>query len=1147
MRRLVQVGLWWALALGALMLDAGGGAAAGALTAPGAPASRPLASPLTVTAPASGALVTRLPTRITVQFAHGVTGVSIRLNGRRLPGRTHKRSVEATVTRASHVRTGLNELLVQGRRGGRKLRIASSFVLAGKRSGLASLSVRGHEPFNATLKMHAPRRRVKIEVLVNGHRVLHAFDDPRPFPLARRVREAPMRLHLSPSDGLRGGRNALRVLLWRTTGRWLELRRTLRVATGIPLAAAGPSRVVRGTHWIRLDGSASLPAVKRDRLTYRWKVISAPRGARPKLHTAGLKRPRLHVDRPGRYELRLVVTEHRRGHGTRTASDVVTLQAQPTPPPPIGEQIDTLVRQLTSTGECVALNGQCIQPPSGYGIPTFQFVALNAQTLVVDENNAVASTTLGIEELAGDIKNAPAGDFVVVSVFDYGNSGPFGQCTGSCLTDLQNEFASIGATLPTQFGEGPYGGGGFSVIGAPGLAPGQAWESSYPAPNGQSVGDVEGYLTPTGDPSNTDAPYTFVPNSYLVYNTAAPGAPANGASIQISSVSSTGAQQVVDSCQGSLPAGEAGFLVDAVDAGTGMSTNYAPDCQAIPTNGPGGEFSGQAQLASQLEAYSQNPFKIVLLQSIGDPQPNSQAWTAIANAIGSLGGTADLFNRMDGTFGYAFVGGAALETPGAEAVGEAPYLNSSGQMAMQTLDQQAQLTGLLARNHQNVLQPISSDTTGFINNQLLPIAYGQPSSFTLPATKGQKNAMAFIATTLFPCQPNEQNCTNPTDVRPLYYQLQGQNIDWGGTALHDLKELCYPWSHGCKDSPLQKTANFSQKDLSAMQQQLETEFPLVATIQSYFGSPGTENGTLNDAIASAPGTILDLQSTATSIEDAAKTPGTANTSGALYDMMLVALQAASSFYSPLEEISGISSSDVNPDNNAGIGLMSNVFWIAGGLSGGSPYGSISTQEQQLEDEVNADFTARQAGVAQLLALIVSDPTKLATLAGDFNSTDLEWKVNVAYAQHIMQFGAMQWFYNVLMPGAWTAYRLTKSPGNTFNADNFFCHTGVFSFPFQNMAPGGQYSLLWDWENTSSGVGAQYFTQALGHGDIYGGGANPQFDYPAATTLQQMFSSPATTESDWTSGGQDAGVGLIPGRFWTQNYPNPTVPSQCFGG
>ncbi len=77
-----------------------------------------------------------------------------------------------------------------------------------------------------------------------------------------------------------------------------------------PAADPGPTRSVAPPQVVALDGTGSCDA-DGDALTPHWELVSAPAGSAWSLTDADAWSPRLFVDRPGPYRVRLIVTDAR--------------------------------------------------------------------------------------------------------------------------------------------------------------------------------------------------------------------------------------------------------------------------------------------------------------------------------------------------------------------------------------------------------------------------------------------------------------------------------------------------------------------------------------------------------------------------------------------------------------------------------------------------------------------------------------------------------------------------------------------------------------------------------------------------------------------------------------------------------------------
>ena len=261
-----------------------------------------------------------------------VTGLRVRLNRRVVTGRMHGRgrSRSLRLGAGAGLRVGANTVFVTGRRRGRVVVDAGSFywlrpstsrakVRLGVSGGRARvrvslpglgrrLSTLGSGAFRRAVAS-LQRRRV-FRAWLNGRRVQRAFDGSL---------RSKWRGELSATHGLRRGSNRLTVILAEPDrGTFTRITRRFRVSGRGPLAGAGRDRRTRPGVRLTLDGRASRAGRRKTRLGFRWRVASRPRGAHVRLVRARSVRPVFRADRPGRYRLRLTVSE--RGAGARAAA-----------------------------------------------------------------------------------------------------------------------------------------------------------------------------------------------------------------------------------------------------------------------------------------------------------------------------------------------------------------------------------------------------------------------------------------------------------------------------------------------------------------------------------------------------------------------------------------------------------------------------------------------------------------------------------------------------------------------------------------------------------------------------------------------------------------------------------------------------------
>ncbi|MGZ4218275.1 MAG: hypothetical protein ACXVH3_21165 [Solirubrobacteraceae bacterium] len=131
---------------------------------------------------------------------------------------------------------------------------------------------------------------MRAHLFVNGRRV----SDLRSRLLAVRRSWA-----VSPLDGLRRGRNVVKVVVWDDQGRYDVRRWVLWRRRSLPLVEAGTERVTRVGAWTRLSGRGTRPSRPGRALVYAWRVVAKPRRAHPVLRGAHGSFPQLKTDVAG--------------------------------------------------------------------------------------------------------------------------------------------------------------------------------------------------------------------------------------------------------------------------------------------------------------------------------------------------------------------------------------------------------------------------------------------------------------------------------------------------------------------------------------------------------------------------------------------------------------------------------------------------------------------------------------------------------------------------------------------------------------------------------------------------------------------------------------------------------------------------------
>jgi hypothetical protein len=352
----------------AAMLSLGGASTAHAAT----PHIRLLKTPATTSArvvrfaaPTDDALITSNVVPVTIKAGPQVTGVKVFAGTKDVSAHfTRSGSAFTAKLPRSLLTTGTNTLLVQAETSDHKAGGASRVsvvvpqaapdlmtVSDGRAAAAASAKDPAADP--GYLPSDAGQISVAIhtksptfaKLTVNGH---HVAD------LRAGVRLEDHHWLISAEDGLKVGTNQLAVDSWDKEGRHSVKRWTVHRSAALPLTEAGPNeRVVKPSAWVRLNGSKTKATRKGARITYKWRVVRAPNGAKPQLQNANTATPQFKPDRPGVYQLALTATQD----GRSSSEDVTTVDAVP-PITPEGQFISTAMSNMGGGRWAINIDGQ---------------------------------------------------------------------------------------------------------------------------------------------------------------------------------------------------------------------------------------------------------------------------------------------------------------------------------------------------------------------------------------------------------------------------------------------------------------------------------------------------------------------------------------------------------------------------------------------------------------------------------------------------------------------------------------------------------------------------------------------------------------------------------------------------------------------
>lgn len=633
-------------------------------------------------APASGALVTSKDVPVTLKLGPTVTRVKVYAGSRDVPGvRIRGRTATASIPRSA-LKPGTNRLLVESFAGKRRIGAARRRVLVGAaapglvtvRSGSAARravedgpgKTARYAPQYGSLPVAASSRAATYATLsVNGQRVRD---------LRARTALTKRAWVVSTLDGLRPGTNRLVLRAHDAKGRYTVKRWKVRVSAARPLVEAGHERVVRPRAWSTLSARGTRATRKRARVTYAWRVVTAPKGAKPRLRNATSARPSFRPDKAGVYQLALRARTLTTGAkaaaaASPTAEDVVTVNA------------------VSNAG--ITAQGLYIDT-----VP---------QGLDWSDPNNPPQPTFTIGGTPYTIYNDGFGPFQISIQLDATTFAPL---------DVEDEILTPTAgviTINQWYGVG-------SPTSASQVYSGTTLVSSngtnqYPPQSPGNVG-VKGWMAADTGTS----PTMWTSSDMFAFKTRAT---TDGATTNTMEVNG---QQYASS----LPAGAAtGFQLLVLDS-SGAPLSGMPAVYAFTGNATD-DTAQITALTAALQA-ADTADQTVLLQSIGaikNPDAGTAAaWQGLAAQVQALGGNQDVVNMLDGSVdgtggGYALV--AANGGRAAEASMERTKIGGT-------------LSGLLTRNASGVLEPDLSDPAapdplGSTRYAFQPMVYGAPASW----------------------------------------------------------------------------------------------------------------------------------------------------------------------------------------------------------------------------------------------------------------------------------------------------------------------------------------------------------------------------------------------------------------------------------
>lgn len=933
-----------------------------------------------IVAPSPDRILQQSGTTLRVSAAKNVTKVTARRDGAALPGRFTRRADGTWALRVarSALRPGVNHLTVTTRtKGGRTTTRRVRVFYGARRRAFTQVRVgtasRGSLPVRVRTSADP---RLRLRMTLNGRDVTRVLT---PRFAARRAGR------LGADDGLRHGRNVLRLVAIKADGTYATVTRVVRVSAAQPLVGAGPPRRATPGERVTLPGRivAGRRAGARAAATPQWMVLDAPAGSKALPLTKTSLTTTFTPDKVGTYTLRLVA-----GTGPSAPLDEVTVTSVADVPP-----IGTPVTTLTERAAIVIGGSTYAYDPNQDAV---QVVMVERATQAVLYENAFSGSAGDVQTITNQMNSYPEPPLVFLADLDYNNASIVDPSWNTLVQALG------GAAIP-HITNGDSG--GWSVVGVPGAPAGAAFQNNGTATNSANPtqGQMQGYLQ-----LDSNDQFAFVPAEHLRLDLSAPGAP-SGQNQMVVGPNTYSSGPLTDNgtaCTG-------GIQIQTLSA-----ENLLPQSSAtFATNGCGtaadaANLAAATSYVQGLGAGTSAGALLVLVQTIGvprDPSTDAQLWSQFATALGQQGATIAAVG--DGSGSYSFVGGLGISG--------FPLIEASSALT----GQPARITGVLERARNGNFTPLASSKTGPFTFDLATLAYQAAQPWN--PTTGQQKALAYIATTVLDLDTPAQgtSCYVPAtpDVRSQYCNSK-YYTSWSGFASK-LSGLGYPAGNG-----------FTSTDWNTVIGQLAPakgygEFDAVQSVWSTIATAqGTNTQNAVDAVAIS-------QDEATKIVSAL----TARAS---------AVGSWLSWAGDLSDAADRLAEVVSEDLGGPLGFIAAGLLVSGDTAnlpnGGPALGAFQVAAANFTTQLAESYGTANGQLTQLGDLIVTDPAKLKTF--DQGS---QYALNASDALNQgVQLAAAQLSWRSLLPAAYELVRLPRSGVNVgvTDARNYQCSTMYGSDP-----------------------------------------------------------------------------------------------------
>jgi hypothetical protein len=1148
----------------------------------------------------------RLRLHATVSILRPVGVLSVQLNGHRV-GRTSSRSgrLGLRLDAADGLVVGENLLWVSaGRRGGPPSRVVPvQFVVGYRNPRPLSVHLRlgaGKRPA-ATATLRVPSAGVqRLKVTLNGV--------PMRVPPGARL------LDLARLGTVRWGSNRLTVRLIMFDGRVADWARTFRLDRRRDVAVARLDGAAVVGRSVVLDARRSLivPGVRQAR-GFRWALVRRPLRSHARLGRTRGSRMALRLDVPGDYVVALEA-----GQGSPGSYDLLDVAA--TYPAPL-VPLDTIKYNISPANTVlpgIQVGNDFYSDPFLFqpsGPAPIQLLVLNRTDLgdVTEGGFTAGSGPDYFSSLKTALQrlNNNTNDLVIIT--HPAGSPPL---LGSTLAGLDSALRVVGGTLPATWNftkancwsgqtlncrvctqtscgwsswqQGAFNGGSFTVVGVPGLTPGQAWRETAAQTGGQ-VGNIVGYLTKGVDPQGPKY-YTVVnggPGQYAPVDTCAgsscavrigvnvtanvsvgsatitsvtpnigyangatiagPGIP-DGATIvsgagtptlTISSPATASATAVGLAVDQTYPAGANGLHVVTLDRTTlkpivnQTVTTTTGLASALTTPGPNATVG-------HFDSNGIDDQRLVILQSVGSGSVSGAATTALLQDIDELGGTPDLLLSALAGHKYALVGAAtnlpwrnssALEsstdipaTPGSRYVDQNGVIHGA---------ESGMISGAVERDRDGLYAPSGGDAISATNADLGRILYQPAQPWPYAADTEDLKSIAYqLGLT------NQAGTTGYPDIRSAYY-LNPDGEPWGS-----LRSDLDPKSNKvvCPHPPDQCGT------FEALRKELENEFLWVQEVLKL------TDGLLKPYLQSGDSPYFSVQQ----VTDQVLGSLPQDTSSKMATMKWVTIMSDVMFIS--SKVSDIAGGSLA--RSAVFGLFGYAGLLATGVmeqsdSKGGPADQVTTTANNLKYQMSTQQQMYIFWVNQLKKDLLYDYGKLAAV-GPAMVSDLAWAFGPDQNTDAitgLNAGAVASAESALLPVAWDGYNLmpdglTQTSSNDVSAlrcDWGQEQSGHQNKPFAGAPPENQFHATSSIASDGSPVN-QVWTFAKLDLNSWGNASNNysarNASLPSASQTDYIYGQYATGHS--VNGIYHFGAYQYAPVWWRDTY-NPPGFAVCSSG